>query len=98
MLYEIHSRPDLDAPVLVVALEGWIDAGLGAATAAQALVADLEPAVIATFDSDRLLDYRARRPVMHLRDGVNTALTWPGIQLHHAKDHGGKDLLLLLGH
>jgi len=97
-LYEIHSRPDLDAPVLVVALEGWIDAGLGAATAAQALVADLEPAVIATFDSDRLLDYRARRPVMHLRDGVNTALTWPGIQLHHAKDHGGKDLLLLLGH
>ena len=58
-LYEIHSRPDLDVPVLVVALEGWIDAGLGAATAAQALVADLEPAVIATFDSDRLLDYRA---------------------------------------
>ncbi len=98
VLYEIHSRPDLDAPVLVVALEGWIDAGLGAATAAQALVADLEPTVIATFDSDRLLDYRARRPVMHLRDGVNTALTWPGIQLHHAKDHGGKDLLLLLGH
>jgi predicted RNA methylase len=46
--------------------------------AAQALVADLHPASIATFDADRLLDYRARRPVMHLRDGVNTALTWLG--------------------
>ena len=37
--------PTLDSPVLVVALEGWIDAGLGAAAAAQALVADLHPTV-----------------------------------------------------
>lgn len=98
LLYTLHSRPALDAPVLVVALEGWIDAGLGAAAAAQALVADLKPTSIATFDADRLLDYRARRPVMHLRDGVNTALTWPGIELHHASDHAGHDVLLLLGH
>ncbi len=98
LLYTLHERPDLDSPVLVVALEGWIDAGLGAAAAAQALVADLRPTSIATFDSDRLLDYRARRPVMHLRDGVNTALTWPGIELYAAKDHSGRDVLLLLGH
>ena len=88
-LYELHSRPTLDSPALVVALEGWIDAGLGAAAAAQALVADLHPTAIATFDADRLLDYRARRPVMHLRDGVNTSLTWPGIELYAAKDHAG---------
>jgi predicted ATP-grasp superfamily ATP-dependent carboligase len=97
-LYTLHDRPDLVSPVLVVALEGWIDAGLGAAAAAQALVADLKPTSIATFDADRLLDYRARRPVMHLRDGVNTALTWPGIELYAAKDHSGRDVLLLLGH
>ncbi len=97
-LYTLHNRPALASPVLVIALEGWIDAGLGAAAAAQALVADLHPTSIASFDSDRLLDYRARRPVMHLRDGVNTALTWPGIELHAAKDHSGRDVLLLLGH
>ena len=45
-LYELHSRPTLDSPVLVVALEGWIDAGLGAAAAAQALVADLHPTAL----------------------------------------------------
>ena len=97
-LYELHSRPTLDSPALVVALEGWIDAGLGAAAAAQALVADLHPTAIATFDADRLLDYRARRPVMHLRDGVNTSLTWPGIELYAAKDHADRDVLMLLGH
>jgi predicted ATP-grasp superfamily ATP-dependent carboligase len=97
-LYELHSRPTLDSPAFVVALEGWIDAGLGAAAAAQALVADLHPTAIATFDADRLLDYRARRPVMHLRDGVNTSLTWPGIELYAAKDHADRDVLMLLGH
>jgi predicted ATP-grasp superfamily ATP-dependent carboligase len=29
---------------------------------------------------------------------VNTALTWPGIELYAAKDHSGRDVLLLLGH
>ena len=27
---------------------------------------------IATFDRDTFIDYRARRPIMELRDGVNT--------------------------
>ena len=36
---------------------------------------------VATFDADDLLDHRARRPVMHLVDGVNTGLTWPAIEL-----------------
>ena len=28
-LYELIEQPDLDEPVLVLALEGWIDAGPG---------------------------------------------------------------------
>ena len=37
-LYELHARPSLDRPVLVVGMEGWIDAGLGAATAMATLL------------------------------------------------------------
>ena len=35
---------------------------------------------------------------MHLRDGVNTAITWPSIELFSAQDPTGKDVLLLAGH
>ncbi len=41
-LYERHpvSKPVIQ-PVLVAALEGWIDAGLGAATAMAGLLAEI---------------------------------------------------------
>jgi predicted ATP-grasp superfamily ATP-dependent carboligase len=96
--YVQHHEPELDSPVLVVALDGWIDAGLGASTAMAALKEQLQPRLVATFDPDVFIDYRARRPVMHLRDGVNTAITWPSIELFSAQDPTGKDVLLLAGH
>ena len=96
--YVQHHEPDLDSPVLVVALDGWIDAGIGASTAMAALKEQLQPRLIVTFDPDVFIDYRARRPVMHLRDGVNTAITWPSIELFSGQDPTGKDVLLLAGH
>ena len=96
--YVLHHEPDLHSPVLVVALDGWIDAGLGASTAMAALKEQLQPRLVVTFDPDVFIDYRARRPVMHLRDGVNTAITWPSIELFSAQDPTGKDVLLLAGH
>jgi proteasome assembly chaperone (PAC2) family protein len=96
-LYELHEHPDLDAPVLLQALDGWIDAGLGAATAIGSILGSTDTTTIATFDADVLLDHRARRPTMHLVDGVNTGLTWPAIELRVASDRVGNDLLLLVG-
>jgi proteasome assembly chaperone (PAC2) family protein len=95
-LFELHERPDLDAPVMVQVLEGWIDAGLGAANALQAIGgSDATPLV--TFDADILLDHRARRPTMQLVDGINSGLTWPAIEIRMATDDRGRDLLLLVG-
>jgi proteasome assembly chaperone (PAC2) family protein len=96
-LYELIERPDLESPVLVLALDGWIDAGLGAANARAALLATLTPTTVAMFDSDELLDHRARRPTMHLVDGVITGMTWPVVELQAASDVAGNDVLLLVG-
>jgi len=96
-LYEFVERPDLESPAMIVALDGWIDAGLGAANARAALLASVEPVTVATFDSDQLLDHRARRPTMHLVDGMVTGLTWPSVELQAASDADGRDLLLLVG-
>ncbi|MGH9187214.1 MAG: proteasome assembly chaperone family protein [Acidimicrobiales bacterium] len=96
-LYELIEQPDLEAPVVVLALEGWIDAGLGAGRAREALLGQLDTTTVAVFDSDQLLDYRARRPTMHLEEGIVTRLTWPSIELRAASDADGNDLLLLVG-
>ena len=71
-LYEGLDRPVLDRPVLVVALEGWVDAGLGSSTAVATLLAESPLETLATFDSDHFLDQRARRPVARIVNGVTS--------------------------
>lgn len=97
-LFEFHEDPGGSEPVLIVALEGWIDAGGAAASAAERILASVpHKTTVATFDTDALLDHRARRPIMHLVDGVNTGLTWPTIELLGLWDKGERDALLLVG-
>ncbi|MGH8996494.1 MAG: PAC2 family protein, partial [Acidimicrobiales bacterium] len=96
-LYRIHQEPTLHRPVLVVGLEGWVDAGLGAATAIASILAADSSDLVATFDGDHFLDQRARRPVVRLVDGVNTEITWPQTQLRASHDADGNDVLYLVG-
>ena len=96
-LYRVHQDRTFDRPVLVIGLEGWVDAGLGAATAIASVLASGGSELVATFDGDHFLDQRARRPVVHLVDGVNTEITWPQTQLRTSKDQAGHDVLYLVG-
>ncbi|MGQ0434943.1 MAG: PAC2 family protein, partial [Microthrixaceae bacterium] len=72
-------------------------AGLGADGAAETLVDQMERRTIARFDADELLDWRARRPVMRLEDGINTRLSWEETELSWARDKSGNDVLFLFG-
>lgn len=96
-MYDLHSRPELASPTLLVSLDGWIDAGLGAANATIRLLDEIDTETIATFDTDALFDHRARRPTMHLVNGVNTGLSWPKLEMRAGTDGSGKDLLALVG-
>ena len=96
--YELTSPlPELDHPVLVVHLAGWIDASGAAAAALAALERACGTEVLATFDSDMFVDYRARRPTMEIREGINAGLVWSDIELRHGTDPQGRDVLLLTG-
>jgi proteasome assembly chaperone (PAC2) family protein len=96
-LYELVEQPSLEEPLLIVTLEGWVDAGLGAATALAAVLGSIPTELVASFDVDTLLDHRARRPVVRIVDGVNTGLMWPEIQLRSGRTGSGRDLLVLVG-
>jgi hypothetical protein len=90
------SRTPRD-PVLIIQLEGWVDAGLGAATALASLLEGREPEVVALFDGDDLIDYRARRPVLRIENGRNAGLTWRQPRLLLTTDRADRDVLLLVG-
>jgi predicted ATP-grasp superfamily ATP-dependent carboligase len=84
-------------PVLVMCLEGWIDAGLGAAAALATVIGGRESERVVVWDADEVLDHRARRPVLHLTDGVSTGISWPEIELRAIHDDDGRDVLVLMG-
>lgn len=93
-LYEMLARPELRAPVLVAAFEGWVDAA-GVGTAAAAHIAG-GGELLARFDADELIDYRARRPTLDIAAGVMQDMEWPEIVIRHISI-GGRDILVLTG-
>jgi hypothetical protein len=93
-LYRLEDVPELDAPVLVAALEGWVDAGTAGTTAARELAGN--GALVATFDGDAIYDYRARRPTLDIVDGRPRSLDWPSLELRSVR-LGDRDLLVLHG-
>jgi hypothetical protein len=78
-LYRLDEDPGFTAPVLVAALEGWVDAG-GAGTTAAGQLAE-SGTVVATFDADAIFDYRVRRPTLDIVDGRPLTLEWPALTL-----------------
>jgi hypothetical protein len=89
--------PPTDRPLLVVMLTGWIDASNAAAAAMDALIDKTAATTIVEFDADTYIDYRARRPIMELRLGVNTRLNWVTPKLLLGRDRNNRDILLLTG-
>ena len=93
----VADVPALDEPVLVVMLTGWIDASGAAAAAMAALDKECHTTALVAFDDDTYIDYRARRPLLELRDGVNTGLVWAVPEMRVGRDADGQDVLLLSG-
>ncbi len=91
------ADPQLRQPVMIVGMEGWIDAGLGASSAMSSLLDSIDTEIVVTFDTDYFIDQRARRPMVRIVDGVTTELTWAEILVRHGTDRDGADVLLLSG-
>lgn len=96
-LFQLEAPEIPRAPVLLCAIDSWIDAGLAAARARAELVASCTMSAVGHFDAETLVDHQARRPVMTIVDGVNTAVEYPEIELQLGSDPEGRRFLLLSG-
>jgi predicted ATP-grasp superfamily ATP-dependent carboligase len=97
-LYQLaDDLPDLGRPVLIQALTGFVDAGAATRLAREHLLSTLDSQPVATFDVDRLLDYRSRRPVMIFVEDHWEEYDEPRLALHLLRDDAGTPFLLLAG-
>ncbi|MBX9391237.1 proteasome assembly chaperone family protein [Streptomonospora nanhaiensis] len=96
-LYRLTPGAETDATVMLVVLDGFVDAGTVGRQTAEALFDAFEARELAAFDIDRLLDYRSRRPVMTFVENAYTAYTPPQLALYEMRDSEGTPFLLLYG-
>ncbi|MFE7119855.1 PAC2 family protein [Streptomyces sp. NPDC057654] len=83
--------------VMLYHFDGYIDAGETGEQIVERLLDGLPHQVVARFDHDRLVDYRARRPLLTFQRNRWTAYETPKIELHLVQDATGAPFLLLTG-
>ena len=97
-LYQVDpNAPQLDEPVLVVVLDGFVDAGNAGTLAVEALQEGREVRPVASFDVDQLVDYRSRRPPLRFETDHWESYSPPTLDLVALHDTGETDYLLLSG-
>ncbi|HEX4059053.1 MAG TPA: PAC2 family protein [Galbitalea sp.] len=86
--------------VLVVAFEGWNDAGEAASGVVQTLRDELDVHPIAEVDPEDYFDYQFNRPTVETDEDGNRILVWPGVSIYGPAQPSaapGAAIYLLLG-
>lgn len=82
---------------LIIALQGYADAGQAVTLASEHLQAALDHHVIANFHSDELIDYRSRRPLVTIDQNSIADFERFGLTMQVMHDAKGRSFLLLSG-
>ncbi|WP_199485413.1 proteasome assembly chaperone family protein [Actinomadura craniellae] len=97
-LYELESDlPEMSGPVLLHCLDGFVDAGSAGQLVREHILEVLDHRVIARFDVDSLIDYRARRPLMVYDQDHWESYDAPELVVHLVHDSAGSPFLFLTG-
>ncbi|WP_221177247.1 proteasome assembly chaperone family protein [Nocardioides marmoriginsengisoli] len=86
-----------DGPVMIVALEGFLDAGNASGLASGDLLENSSSRVVASFEVDEFYDYRARRPPMTFFEDHYTDYDAPRLVVRLLHDDANTPFLLLSG-
>ena len=84
-------------PVILMALDGWTDAGRAGSIAAEMLQEQWLAEPIGSFDGDGLYDYRDRRPILQIDRGTLGEPVWPELTLYSLTPPAGGQVLLVQG-
>jgi hypothetical protein len=83
--------------VMLYHFDGYIDAGEAGDQIVERLLDSLPHQVVARFDHDRLVDYRARRPLLTFKGDRWSEYEVPSLEVRLVQDATGAPFLLLAG-
>lgn len=86
-----------DGPVMLVALEGFLDAGSASSLAVGHVQDGRAGTVVASFEVDEFFDYRARRPAMSFVEDHYADYDTPRLVVRVVHDDSNTPFLLLTG-
>ncbi len=93
----LEALPDLTDPILILAWEGWNDAGESASTAAQYLIQQLGGQQFAVIDPEEFYDFTEARPMARYRNGERY-IEWPATEFVQLRPSGAsRDIVVGLG-
>ncbi|RBY84819.1 PAC2 family protein [Blastococcus sp. TF02A-26] len=93
-----EDLPELTDPVVVVAFEGWNDAGDAATGALEHLELIWDATPLAALDPEDYYDFQVNRPTVSLVGGVSRRIEWPTTRISVARAPGGeRDVVLIRG-
>ncbi|GAA3570039.1 PAC2 family protein [Amycolatopsis ultiminotia] len=93
-----RDRPESNRPLMVVAFEGWNDAGDAASRAVEHLQLTWDATPLAEVEPDEYYDFQVSRPSVRLVDGVSRRMDWPTTRLSVCRPEGlDRDVVLVQG-
>ncbi len=92
------ERPTLRNPILVIAFEGWNDAGDAASISARQIAEHYHTSEFATIDPEAFYDFSSSRPLIRLNEDGERYVQWPTNSFSAAViSDADRDLIVLNG-
>ena len=95
---KLANVPELSDPLLIIAFEGWNDAGEAATGAVDHLLEIWDADWIGDIDPEDYYDFQVNRPHVVFDEHGRRELTWPSTRLYLAKPEAAhRDVLIMRG-
>jgi proteasome assembly chaperone (PAC2) family protein len=82
---------------MLLAFEGWNDAGEAATSALRYLEQELQAVPLAEIDGEEFLDFTVARPTVRLASGQARVIEWPGTRFSYGRADASREIVLGVG-
>jgi proteasome assembly chaperone (PAC2) family protein len=93
----LHVQPELHEPAMILAFEGWNDAGEAASTALRFVNEAIQSVPLAEMDPEPYYDFTVRRPVVFHDADKQRQIEWPSNSFRYGSVDGAREVVIGIG-
>lgn len=89
----LFVRPDLRDAALLVAFDGWNDAGQAATSALHFIETSIRSVPLGEIDCEDFFDFTVARPTVRLEEGESRSIEWPDVRFAYGAVDATRELV-----